>query len=961
MLTLEKLVDRVFIVNTFDMTTWVCSACTFSNKNQHLSCSICSKEKPNVKEKPKICIIDLSKAIDVESSFSSSSTSSSTSKIHILPPPHQSDVVWKISKPDTTPATTITKTKSSSIKTATTSTFTSTTTITPNLFNDTQFPPCPASIDGRASTSKSTTSSSSSQTETEEPIPNCKCQNQCKSREVKKAGANRGRFFYSCAKTQQYSCGFFKWCKHGIKPHTKQARELRWERVGQSYRTLRRNNTFRPTDVLQGRVGDCWFLSAIAVVAERPDLIAKIFQPTLDQNKNENDWRQTGKITVRLFVAGRWITVDIDDYLPMMDKEISKNKGSKGAGTTSSTSSSSSSTTFLDPLRKAAKNTSKTTCAFAKEGKHGEMWVPFLEKAFAKCNGSYQQISGGEVAEGLECLTSFPTESISFNSATFNSELTWIRMMSFVESGFPMGAGTAVSGNGIVGGHAYSILDCRELEGLVVGIQKKMTSFFQSKDNNSSSKQKQKKRRKEDQDVAPEHRNSLRLLRVRNPWGKKEFTGQFSSNSEQWTRRLRAKLDNTKKNDGDFWISWSDFIMHFNVVDVVKAHKNWHTTEYDLGLPTSSNNNGGSIKSISSSSGDYKGSSSSSSSSSSDDNKGSSSSNSSSSSDDSRVIVLSLRIHKTTWCYVSLFTKDVRKQTDSRQYNSLSSGTSKLLPMSFFVVKYVENQGYVPLYVHLVGQQASTHQELMLDDQNCTYHIFLLAPPSTFGNLPINIRLFSSLPISSVVERWDTSQRNEKTTKKNVPLPSLFLRGLSSLKTYVRTVLSDAIEMKTFSSESGCTILTIRNTNPYTVMVTLTFQREQRAKTSCVFPTTACSIATPSPVLAAIGMKKESDDDDSDVQIISDPDKEEDDVSHVSQKKKKTIPTAKRKRDPPTIKTVCIPVHGLSERVIAMGIRVSKYTDAKPIHVLDVRTEKLLRSEEEKEEINWLFRHVNLF
>ena len=37
------------------------------------------------------------------------------------------------------------------------------------------------------------------------------------------------------------------------------------------------------------------------------------------------------------------------------------------------------------------------------------------------------------------------------------------------------------------------------------------------------------------------------------------------------------------------------------------------------------------------------------------------------------------RIHKTTWCYVSLFTKDVRKQTDSRQYNSLSSGTSKLL------------------------------------------------------------------------------------------------------------------------------------------------------------------------------------------------------------------------------------------------------------------------------------------
>ena len=29
----------------------------------------------------------------------------------------------------------------------------------------------------------------------------------------------------------------------------------------------------------QGDVGDCWFVSALAVVAQRPDLIAKLVEP----------------------------------------------------------------------------------------------------------------------------------------------------------------------------------------------------------------------------------------------------------------------------------------------------------------------------------------------------------------------------------------------------------------------------------------------------------------------------------------------------------------------------------------------------------------------------------------------------------------------------------------------------------------------------------------------------------
>ena len=34
---------------------------------------------------------------------------------------------------------------------------------------------------------------------------------------------------------------------------------------------------FRAEDLRQGGVGDCWFMSALAVVAQRHDLIARIF------------------------------------------------------------------------------------------------------------------------------------------------------------------------------------------------------------------------------------------------------------------------------------------------------------------------------------------------------------------------------------------------------------------------------------------------------------------------------------------------------------------------------------------------------------------------------------------------------------------------------------------------------------------------------------------------------------
>lgn len=53
-----------------------------------------------------------------------------------------------------------------------------------------------------------------------------------------------------------------------------------------------------------------------------------------------------------------------------------------------------------------------------------------------------------------------------------------------------------------------------------------------------------------------------RLVKIRNPWGSGEWTGDWSDNSSLWTDSIKSKLGikaHSFKTDGAFWMDWNDF------------------------------------------------------------------------------------------------------------------------------------------------------------------------------------------------------------------------------------------------------------------------------------------------------------------------------------------------------------------------------------------------------------------
>jgi calpain-15 len=191
-------------------------------------------------------------------------------------------------------------------------------------------------------------------------------------------------------------------------------------------------DVIEPNDIKQGKLGDCWFMCALASLAERPELVQRLF---ITKEKNEEGFYQ-----VKFCKSGEWVRVTVDDYFPCFPQD---------------------------------------TPIFSRS--HGkELWVLLLEKAYAKLHGSYALLRGGWAAEGMMDLTGCPTLNIDFTTAEgkamIESGELWDKIKKYDEIGALISASTAgedrftesaapLKKGGLVPGHAYTVIVAREAQG----------------------------------------------------------------------------------------------------------------------------------------------------------------------------------------------------------------------------------------------------------------------------------------------------------------------------------------------------------------------------------------------------------------------------------------------------------------------------------------------------------------
>lgn len=276
-------------------------------------------------------------------------------------------------------------------------------------------------------------------------------------------------------------------------------------------------------DVLQGNLGDCWFLSALAVLGAQENLLETCFW-------RYDDFKEHGVFVCRFFKDCNMIFVIIDDRLPVKVKD--------------------------------------GKLIFAGNKDPNELWVPLIEKAYAKLHGCYKALIGGFSHNGLADMTGYCPRLIVLRkgylgySEEYQPQEIWDMLCKYKERKSLMGCSIQSNpkekakvegdaGNGLIMSHAYSLLNLGE--------------------------------------ITIDGGTKVRLIKVRNPWGRGEWEGPYGDRSderEKYDKEIDLVFNKGEReqekveqdfNDGTFFMTFEDWLKHYTSIFVALNFPNTWT------------------------------------------------------------------------------------------------------------------------------------------------------------------------------------------------------------------------------------------------------------------------------------------------------------------------------------------------------------------------------------------------
>jgi len=295
-----------------------------------------------------------------------------------------------------------------------------------------------------------------------------------------------------------------------------------------------------PDDICQGALGDCWLLAALSVLAQKDGAIQARFVT--------KEYDPRGKYTVRLFDGQDecWRTITVDDFIP---------------------------------IDRRAWETNKTVKPKFSQAHGNELWVLILEKAFAKLCGSYAKLEGGSAVWALRAMTGDlarcymlennewhrynvkntsggeyakkkDTEKkdvdkracgLASTTETYTPDAFFQIMKKYDKIDSLLSCGGASNVEGLHPGHAYGILDVKEIK-------------------------------------------SFRMIQIRNPWGTGEWTGAWSDNAKEWEQHpeVAKACKFNASDDGAFWMIYEDFLKCWKRVGILDRTTDIHGLKIDV-------------------------------------------------------------------------------------------------------------------------------------------------------------------------------------------------------------------------------------------------------------------------------------------------------------------------------------------------------------------------------------------